>query len=275
MAGFLFRVLTFLLLSSVLTVGCSSTSDPACSMQPLCDGTDGATYLATNRVEQLISVPGRDFVTPNGEFEVIDGQCRFWTSERRTGQLTNDEADQLSELGGLGCFERLAGLHEVPGVCDGSIQNLEFRGVLATARNGCGSTGEDAEIAQEIRTHAANVRAFLSLRGGELDGPVWCRLSEEVDPELIPICYANPRDWPLDAPATEGTFLIDPPEAATLRALAAEVLDASIQDQTFYDCGYLVPVRTSDGELWRLFVRDAIPVENQDGSIFTRSPLEP
>ncbi len=273
MTCFLFRVWSFLLLLCSLTVGCSNASDAACTMQPLCAGGDGATYLATSRVEQFIPVPGRDFVTPNGEFEVIDGQCRFWTSglpARRTGQLTEDEADQLSEIGGLGCFERLAGLHEVPGVCDGSIQNVEFHGTLATTRNGCGSANGNPEIAREIRTRAAEVRSFLSLRGSEFGGPVWYRLSREADPDLVPICYANPREWPLDAPATEGTFLIDPPEAAMLRALAAEVLDASIQDQTFYDCGYLVPIRLPDGELSRLFVRDAIPVEDEDGFISTR-----
>ena len=223
MARFLFR-LPFCLLLCALTSGCDTRSDVACTMPPLCDGDDGATYFATERDEPFVPLPGADFVNPHGDYEVVDGRCRSsgWPS-LRTGELTEAEADQLSELGRLGCFERLSGLHEIPRECDGTIQNIEFRGAHATAHNGCGSAEGSPETAREIRKRAADVREFLARRGHPFDGAVWYRLFEETDAESAAARYANPRAWPLGAPATEGTFLVNPPEAATLRALAAEV----------------------------------------------------
>lgn len=258
-------------------VGCArGPADP----RLLCDGSEGPRFQAQYGGSGQV-LPGSQVLSENGhDFLVIDGQCHFWVQQEafgdvRTGTLGDAEAARLVGDLRLEEWQGIAGRYQ-NSLCDGPWGLYRFDSyrvsVLPTC-NGADSTKRVEWVRQAVRSAIESLHAA----GTPAEGPVRYVLVSDPGEEFPPgsEAYRNAPLWPLETAAA--SLAISPMaaneysagqsrlssgmDATRLRAIAVSYRGGEI-GRTYYG---FIPIKDGEGRSYRFFVRDAIPLENDQG----------
>ena len=246
--------------------------DPADASSPvaICDGSDELRLAALFGGSWYRFIASETGIANGNPFVYVNGNCRYWTSGH-DGQALTGTLDDAAE-------ERLTsqlGVATWPSFYDGN-----WRGLLADApplllwepagRVECHDQCEGGNVPRQLTTIGDRLLAeneLLRAEGQPLDGPMRAMAIEsplDSFPTEAPVF-----DWVYDPPiadftgpqdgGTDGVVpgLIEDPEAV------AALRRAWLESQELGD--YFLTVRDEDGVTYRLWARDVLPFEADDG----------
>lgn len=243
----------------------------------LCDNSDGIRLAAQFGGSGRIT-PGSAVLVQNGfDFLVVDGHCRYWVQERahgdvREGQLSNEESIQIFGSLRLDEWSSLAKTYQ-SSLCDGPFHSYRFGSERIVITPACHATRTDMPV-EFIRPAIRELITKLHFSGKPVQGAVRFTLvlNDEAEYPRTSEAFRGAVRWPLESDPRAltvreaanfyGPFqLAQPPSSACLRKVATMFRVGTVGDKY---AGF-APVFAPNGELLRLYVRDAIPIEDQNG----------
>jgi hypothetical protein len=225
--------------------------------------------------------PGSQVLSENGyDFLVVNGQCHFWVQTKafgdvRTGTLEFSQSAKLSEALKLDTWSGLEGTYQ-SSLCDGPWMLYRFAAHRMSVQPYCNGPNTAERIAW-LREQTRSEIERLHAQGTPVDGPV--RYVLVIDEGMFPAgsdAYRNAPLWPLATPAAslaitvmeanhysagESHLVPAGPDAQSLRSIAADFRAGSIGREYYL----FIPIRDAEGRYYQFFVRDSIPIENEQG----------
>ena len=209
------------------------------------------------------------------EFLAVDAQCRYWAKvssygDTRTGMLTPGQVDKLSAGYRLSDWGEYVGEYYFP-MCDNwDTWRYEFNGGVVTIINH-GMCGDYSTVEPVMWLFHAPLRAYeLHSSGTPLDGPVRYKLVNAFgvsDGEEDQ--FRNAPLWPLSTSAAllagnmnSKSRVAEDSDAAALRVIADSYRKGEIGES----CRKFAPVVDENGVYYKLFMRDMVPFEDENGS---------
>lgn len=266
---------------SVLLVcgGCADHTDGAEQSEPICNG-EPSVRLAFRMAGEGQILPGSRVMSENGsQFLLVEGSCRAWfledpASDVRTAQLSAVAAQALAADMHLVDWEGLRGEY-VRNLCDGNSSLLRFGATRIVISSVCG--GLDSAAAVTWLEDAARRSLSAAYATAEpVAGTVrFVLVAEPPDVIWPPLVAAAAAPWPLAvAPETlalssdaaqryqpGSSRALAPPDAERVRELRRRFFAGGGGPLS----GGFIPVLGTAGARYRLFVRDAIPLEDTTG----------
>jgi hypothetical protein len=267
-----------------LVAGCGSgTQSTKQRATEVCTGVEQLQMGALTLPPPSRAPPGMQVMWENGSrFVYVDGTCRYWAlpplprwAEVRTGVLTPLEEQALISRLRYESWSGWAGeLHPGSGLLDADVVILS-EGMRPPATVLCFGGCIGAPVPPELQGVAgglADLAAELWSAGVPVSGDVWFVLVREEVSEL-PVQY---WDWPLAADASglaigelEASELAwghghraSAADADALRALRAEFASSPVAELVPH-----LPIKDARGDRYKLFLRDAMPYEDEAGLI--------
>lgn len=257
-------------------VGCAPGTTPT---PFLCMGSDGGSLLVQSGGSGQAE-PGSQVVNENGAmFYVLDGACRYFAKgpeggEARTGTLRPEEASSLEADLALGRWGNLSGSY-YSSECDGDWVLYRYGGSRLSVSPICSGrdTAQPIEfIWQRIMRQVSN--AFEA--GAPMDGDVRYVLVGNEEFPLGSDCLRNAPLWPLSSDPTSIALtweqssnlergqgrVASGEDASRLRELMRLRRSGEIG---VLHTGEFIPVHDAMGVYFKLYVRDAVPLEDANG----------
>jgi hypothetical protein len=257
----------------------------------ICDGSDQRTLSVRTGVGGLVA-DGSMVLYENGDtFLQVTGQCRYWIGGYvvRTGQFSETEADEFGRDLFYGQWQSrcLVGSWHQDAVFD--VPNLIFSDGADPVAVTCLDDSPIAGLPEEIRSMRQAWNAWvprLAQAAERVDGPVRIVALvgfQHFEP-TIPVA-TWPLSWPLSSIAVdvdedpnvvapgrgESLLISDPAEVSAIRAIWDEYLSGAhgewfkVPPVPFKD---RTPANDAGSEkLYRVFVRDTTPFEDERGLI--------
>jgi len=226
-------------------------------------------------------IPGSQVLIENGyAFLVIDGTCRYFVQQKkfgdvRTGTLNAHDQESIWQNLRLADWSEYVGCHEPEIFADGgSSWSFRFNSdTLSTCWQNPIPYDRVKWLVEESRSAIDNLHGS----GTPVDGPV--RYILVGNPEFAEQAeswpdgqFKNAPLWPLSAPAADlAVELNDAYTATSRRAIDADaqalraIADSFRAGDIGVSYGGYAPVKDSESNYYQLFLRDALPFENEDG----------
>lgn len=268
---------------AVFGFGCGgeSTSSMTSQGELLCDGSDEPRLLIQYGYEPE-RFAGFDLHFENGYgFLVVDGSCRFWGTQRpwspvRAGTLEPRQIDNLVGILRLGDWEHFVGSYcSVP---TDSMGPKWMKARLGDAEividRECEETEDDKVkfVDWILRTTPLSI-AQLEANHAPTDGPMRFVLVRDPMTNMLDL-FDHATSWPLATSAhdvsvdwgnvdwfreTQKSLVAEGEEAQALRELANRYRRGEFGSPDGF-----IPIEQY-GWYYRLYVRDTIPIEDDDG----------
>lgn len=255
----------------------------------ICDGSAGLRLamvlggggLVANEIEREIGFRYL-YVLGTCEFFALPGDADAPWPDARTGIIDRETEEQLSRALDYGHLSDIAGAWDTGGVADGTTLSVT-NGVQTVA---CYAGCEDAPPHAQALWSELGWIDTLWTAGQPLEGPLRVSVIGWADSTLdeLPVAWPLPTDpWTIaldgdvDPPPEAGaTVLIDEAsEVATLRELRRQYREDDLPDgipNALTAYGHLTFVDDGGQDVFQLWMRDALPIEDESGLIALPQP---
>lgn len=258
----------------------SGTKDPSlpAEVNALCETQMAELQFYATRMGGEPIEAGAQLLLENGQYVIVRGNCDFIvyreTGQATTGHLSDKQRESLAQRFPRELFATKAGTYTRSGCGPSDFFSMDGRRIDTMMV--CPSAPMESPLARELAEGLTASLRELVMLGEPSTGDV--RYTIVLENRPIPpgyLGYRKAQPWPLASPIESTALDADEAEnyeagtsqlatgadAAALRSLRTRFLSGEIG----FEGERFIPIEATNGTRYRLFVRDAIELENEQG----------